>query len=326
MIRHSLELVAAADPGPGGLSGEVIAFANSGRFDSAFYNVADTNYTVGGWDRDPLQEILEFFAPAYPTADRFHYKAAQHAEDFLTVTRDQLVRPMGAPHGKLQPPRMSEVNETLDEIGLTMPVDKREVDEDPQAIEKAMMRLSRIILRAELLFAVGLLKAAATNTDKTWTGASDPDSEVSAEMLDVENTVGLRPSRLGFGSKAWSIRQSAVRAGDKAGNFASANWTTEQVANFVGAQTLAVTEARYRSAVNTLSAAVGDQVIMFQAETGGHKDDPSNIKRFTGTISGQALAVYRQEFARHWEVTLSTKSKTKITSTLGIRKFTVSAS
>lgn len=324
-MKENLDIL-VADLGPGNLAGNVVAMANAGRFDSAFYNEPDTNYTVGGWDRDPLVELLEFYAPAYSTPDRFHYKAATHADFFQRFEGDQDIRPMGGQFGKLDVGKMTDVNETLDEKGIVIPVDKREVDEDPMALEKAMDRGRRILLRTELRRALALLSAAATNAAKTWdtTAGKDPDQDVATDLLTAENASGVRPNRVGYGSTAWSKRQLAFRAQNNAGGYASAAWTPQQVGDFLNVQALGLTEARYRSGASALTAMVANLVFMFFAESGGHKDDPSNIKRFVGNINGQSAAVFRQEFPRHWEVTVAHKSKTKITSTLAIRKQTIS--
>lgn len=311
---------------PGMLGAGLVAMANAGQFDSAFHNVPLTNYTVGGWDRDPLMELLEFYAPAVPVPDSFTYKEASHSEDFLQLSQKDVVRAMGAQFNRVTPARMTDVHEVLDEKGLTISVDKRAIEADPLAEEKATDRVRRILLRTELTAAITLLKAAANNTAKTWdvTAGKDPDTDVSAELLIAENLAGVRPNRIGYGSTAWSKRQLSIRAQNNAGGYASSAWTPAQLSDFLGVNALAFTEARFRDSASTLASFIGDQVIMFQAQSGLGLDDPSTIKRFSGNVAGTAMAVFRQEFARTVEITVAHKSKTKITSTLAVRKFTIS--
>lgn len=317
------DIVPVADPGPGNLQTGVIAMANASRFESAHYNEPLTNYTVGGWDRDPLQELLEFYAPAVPVPDRFHYKEARHKDHFLRLENDEDIRAMGSRFGRLDTGRMTEVDEHLDEKGLTIPVDKRDLEENPMAEEQATDRLRRILLRTDLRRAIALLLAAATNTAKTWGSSADPDNDVLADLLTAENTSGVRPNRVGYGSVAWNKRATSFRVQDKAGSFASSTWTPAQLSDFLMVQALAFSEARYRGS-SGLSTFIGDQVLMFMAESGLGAEDPSNIKRFTGNVSGERLAVFRREFERTVEITVAHKSKIRITSTLAIRKFTVS--
>ena len=100
-MNPTLETIHPTDFGAGNVPHDVIAVANAGRFESAFYNEPLTNYKVGGWDRDPLQEALEFLAPAVPVADRFHYKEATHADHFIQLAGDEDVRPMGGDFGRV---------------------------------------------------------------------------------------------------------------------------------------------------------------------------------------------------------------------------------
>lgn len=312
------------DAGPGSLSHGQIAMANASRFDSTFYNEPLTNYTVGGWDRDPLNELSEFYAPEVPVSDRFTYKRASHVDHFLRLKENEDIRAMGADFGKLDTGRMQDVEERLDEKGLVISVDKRDIEENPMAEEQATDRLRKILLRTEFARIIGLINAAAVNADKTWGSSADPDQDVSAELLVAENTSGVRPNRVGYGSTAWSKRQAAFRAQDKAGSFASSSWTPGQLADFLGVELLAFNEARYRATASTLGTFIGNLVFMFLAESGVSKDDPSNIKRFVGNVDGGRIAVYRHELARRVEIAVAHKSKVAITSTLGIRKFTVS--
>lgn len=324
-MTENLDMVAQTFA-PGQVPTGIVAMANARAFESVYYDEPLTNYTVGGWDRDPLQELLEFYAPAVPSPDRFTYKEADHADSFLQVANEEVIRAMGGRFGQLTPARMTEVHEVLDEKGLTIAVDRREIEENPLAEEAATDRIRRILLRTELKMAIELLIAASVNTGKVWNtdAGKDPDMDVSEELLDVENTVGLRPTRVGYGSIAWSKRQLAFRAQNNAGGYASASWSPSQLSDFLGINALAFTESRYRDAANSLATYIGGLVLMFHASSGLTRDDASNIKRFTGKVAGADMAVFRQEFPRTVEITVAHKSKTRITSTLGIRRFTIS--
>lgn len=302
---------------------QVIECSNVSLFESAHYSKDLQQYVVGGWDRDPLQEFLEFFAPAVPVPDRFNYKATQWADYFLRLSGDEDIRPMGSQFGKIDPARRVEIDDRLDEKGLTIAVDKRDMEADPMAREKAVDRVRRILLRTEIRRAIALHIATSVNTAKTWNASADPDQDVADEMLDVENAIGVRPTRVGYGSLAWARRQKSIRGGDKAGNFASAGWTAQQVSDYIGASAMSITEARYRETISALGTVIGNLVFFFNAEGGLGRDDPSNIKRFVGNVAGERVAVYEQDFPRHVELTVAHKSKTRITSTLGMRRLTV---
>ncbi|MEO0510556.1 MAG: hypothetical protein AAF065_11930 [Verrucomicrobiota bacterium] len=302
-----------------------LAQANAARFESSFYNEALTNYGVGGWDNDPLQELLEFYAPAVTVPERFNYKEARHKDHFLIMDDSEVVRAMGGDFKRVDSGRMNEVDDRLDEKGLVGCVDAREIEEDPDAEQKMVDRLIRILLRIEFRDAFNKLDAAATNRAVVYGAATDPDEEVNDDLLLSENGVGVRPNRVGYGSSAWSLRRKAYRAQNNAGGYASSNFTPEDLADYLMVQALAFNEARYRSSGTGLSTFIGSRVLMFNAASGLGKDDPSNIKRFVALTGGQAIMVFVKEFARKKEITVAHKSKNSITSTLGIRKQTAAA-
>ena len=71
---------------------------------------------------------------------------------------------------------------------------------------------------------------------------------------------------------------------------------------------------------------VSNLVLMFFAVSGAGVEDPSNIKRFTSmTDSGGPYRVYVQQVtSKLVDITVEHYELIKITSTLGIRQFTVS--
>jgi len=325
-MKDNLDLILPeCRPGDGQIGQVYAAMANASRFESAFSSEPLANYAVGGWDSDPLQELLEFLSPAVTVPERFNYKTAQHADYFQRLEGDEDIRAMGGDFGRLDTGRQDEVNEQLDEKGLVIVVDAREIEADPDAEEKAVDRLRRILFRTEIRRAFGLLDAAATNEAKVYATATDPDQFVSDTLLTAENTSGVRPTNVIYGSAAWALRQKAYRAQNNAGGYASAKMTPDELADFLMVNALAYRESRYRGS-SGLATFLGSKVLMYNAASGVSKDDPSNIKRFVALTGGQSVMVYRQEFARKVEITLAHKSKIKITSTLGIRKHTVSAS
>ncbi|MGZ0657093.1 hypothetical protein ACWPKS_15930 [Coraliomargarita sp. W4R72] len=309
-----------------GVAGQVYqAMANASRFDSAFYNEALHNYAVGGWDTDPLQELLEFLAPGVTTPEMFTYKAGNHADYFQRLEGDEDVRPLGGDFGRLDGAKMEDVSERLDEKGLVIVVDRREIEADPDAEEKAIDRVRRILLRTEIRRAFGLLDAASTNAGRIYSSTTDPDQFVSSDLLTSRETSGVDMNNVFYGSTAWQLRQQAYRAQNNAGGYASAAMNPQQLADFLGVNALAFRESLYRGS-SGLSPYLGSKVLMFNAASGLGKDDPSNIKRFKALTDGADVMVYRQEFARKVEITVAHKSKIKITSTLGLRKQTVTAS
>ena len=87
-----------------------------------------------------------------------------------------------------------------------------------------------------------------------------------------------------------------------------------------------VSKERFSTAGAALSEIVSNLVQMFFAISGADVEDPSNIKRFVSmTDSGGPLRVYVQQVtSKLVDITVEHYELMKITSTLGIRQFTVS--
>ncbi len=104
--------------------------------------------------------------------------------------------------------------------------------------------------------------------------------------------------------------------------------THDQVGGFLSAD-VRVSKARYTTAAATKGQIVGNKVLMFAAEAGVDTEDFSNIKRFVTNGSaeegGGKYQVYSARIsAKRHVIAVGFYSLLKITSTLGIRQFTIS--
>ena len=121
----------------------------------------------------------------------------------------------------------------------------------------------------------------------------------------------------------------AHRAQNSAGGFSSSALTPEALAGLLQVDEVNVTSARYTSSSTARTQIVANLVLMFLAESGADTEDPSNIKRFVSMGSndqgGGQFQIYSQRVsAKRHNIAVGHYELTKITSTLGIRKFTVS--
>ncbi|MBQ3808544.1 MAG: hypothetical protein II840_11375, partial [Kiritimatiellae bacterium] len=85
-----------------------------------------------------------------------------------------------------------------------------------------------------------------------------------------------------------------------------------------------VCNERYQTKTGKQTLLSNNLVLLFNAQTSGIKDDPSNIKRFVTKVNGQDFAVFREEKAAYLDITVAHQSLIAITSSLGIGKITVS--
>lgn len=308
------------------LAHETIALANDARFNEAYFSRPLTTFAVGYRDTADLEGDLEFIAPRVAVNRRFDYEVWSNAEEFFSETTDDLRSIRG--DFKQVEYTSTKVSAKTENRGLTIRVDLDEVAEKNGWEERYTSKLIRRLRRNALRRASALLIAAATNTAKTWdtTTGKDPDQDVLGELVTATDSSGVRPNRVFYGETAWSKRILAHRAQNNAGGYASAASAEGAVAQFLGVDGVRYSRARYQSSSSAKTQIVANQVLMYQAMSGADVEDTSNIKRFVSpTASGGDIRVYTQQVSsKIYEITVEHYELLKITSTLGIRRFTIS--
>lgn len=301
---------------------------NSSLLTQGYYSEPLTTYATGWTDDADLDAALQFFAPEVPVARRFEYHAFDNPEEFLSETDD--LRPIRGDFKTVEYTG-TKVDAHTDNRGLQIVVDLDEVGDFPNWREHYTQKLIRRIKRNSLRRSIALLSAAGVNTAKTWdvTAGKDPDLDVIQELIAAANISGVRPNRVGYGDTAFSKRLLAHRAQESAGGFGSAALTPEQIAAFLQVDQVLVSKSRYTSGAATKAEMLGNLVLMFDAKDDADREDPSNIKRFVTMGSadqgGGRYQVYEQQLGpKLFIIAVGHYELTKITSTLGIRKFTVS--
>jgi hypothetical protein len=289
------------------------------------YREALTTYAVGYPGVD-FSADLEALAPAVQVANRFDYKAWDNAEVFYSELSDDLRSPGG--DFKSVEYTNEEISAKTANRGLMVCVDRDQVKGMPNWEQQyTRMLLTRLRLN-QLRRAITLLSAAATNADKTWdtSAGKDPDQDVMTDIVTAHTAAGVRPNRVAYGPTAWSKRVLAHRAQNTAGGFASAGMTAQQVAQFLGVEQALICEARYSTSSSAKSAVLANLVLMYNALSGATVEDPSNIKRFWSPCdNGLELMVHQWEIGpKKMCIAVELYELMKITSTLGIRKQTIS--
>lgn len=311
-----------------------IYLANESVFTQEYFNQPLTTYATGWRDPNNIEQTLEFFAPATPSARRFTYKSWTNIEEFLSEGTNDDLRAIGGEFPTVTFTG-SEIQGRTDNRGLRIRVDLDEVADPTSALAGGMPayqarvveKLIRRCRRNSLRRAIALLSAAAVNTAKTWdaTAGKDPDNDVLTELVTATSQGGIRPNRVGWGDTCWAKRVLSHRAQNTAGGYASAGLTPEQVGMFLNVEPF-ISRERFSSAGAALAEVVANLILMFYATSGADIEDPSNIKRFvSATDSGGPFRVYVQPVtSKLVDITVEYYEKITITSTLGIRQFTVS--
>ncbi len=315
--------------GPDGMS--EIYLANESVFTQQYFDEPLTTYAVGWKDPNNIDATLEFFAPSTPASRRFTYKEWTNIEEFLSEGTNDDLRAIGAEFPTVKFTG-KETHARTENRGLRIRVDLDEVASPDSPLaggiaayqQRAVAKIMRRLARNSVRRAVSLLSAASVNTAKTWdvTAGKDPDQDVRTEIVTVGTSAsGIRPNRVGYGDTSWVKRLLSHRAQNIAGGYASAGLTMEQVAAFLGVDTVYVSKERFSLLGGALTEIVNNLVLMFYAA-----EDPSNVKRFVSpTDAGGPIRVYVQQVtSKLVDITVEKYELIKITSTLGIRQFTVS--
>lgn len=308
--------------GPG-----VIALANDTRFAESYFNRPVTTYALGRWDKVvDINAELEFFAPPTQVPRRFTYAEFVNAEDFLSENVDDQ-RAIGGDFKRVEYTSKKTTGQT-DNRGLTIRIDLDEIAEKVDWETVAVDRLIRRLKRNKLRRAIALLSAAATNTAKTWdtTAGKDPDQDVQTDLLAGAALVGLKPNCVGYGETAWDKRRISHRAQLSAGGFASSKMTPDEVGTSLMVDKVMVSRARFSSTATARTEIVSNLVLEFLGYDAGSIDDPSSIKGFWSPVDGGGpVRVFTQQVsAKLYDVTVEHYELTKMTSTLGVRKLTIS--
>lgn len=302
-----------------------ICAVNDSMLVQSYFSEGLTNYAVG-WAAEPgLEQALEFVAPMVPVSRRFEYAYASNIEGFFSELLDD-ERPMRGDFKNVEYTEGKTLGKTVNR-GLMLTVDMDEVADKKNWQKVAVAKLLARLRRNSLRRATALISAAAVNTAKTWdaTAGKDPDQDVITELTAGGDLSGVNANRVLYGQTAWNKRGLSHRAQNTAGGFASAQLTPDQLAGVLGVDGVFVAQNRYQSSATAKSQIVGAKVIMFMAQQGASEEDPSNIKRFVSPCEGGGYyKVYVWQIgAKTWGVAVEHYESTMITSTLGIRQFTI---
>jgi hypothetical protein len=300
-----------------------ISEANASLFDQAYLSEPLTNYAVANLDTADLDKLIEFYAPAVPAGMRFEYKDFGGLQDFGTDADD--LRPIGGDFKGIKTDGTT-VSSKLANRGLQESVDEDEVQDDPMWEERVTGRLLRRVKRNILLRAITLLGAAATNVARTWdaTAGKDADGDILADLILGGDGAGANPNRVGYGLTAWQKRVTSLRAQTAPALANNSSMTPDELGAWLGVEELVVNKARYLSG-SSLAQASSNLVLSFNAQSGLGAEDPSNIKRFIRPLGAGNFRVFKfQVGPKKWIIVVEYYEKQVITSTLGIRKSTIS--
>lgn len=311
-----------ADQGIGQNPSGIICAANEARFTSSHYSEPLTAYTVGWRDPENLDQLLDSLFPSVPVGRRFEFKSADNAEAFLSESDD--IRAIGANFKRVEF-KGSSVNQKTHNKGLTIRVDHDDEIGDGWRESYVQMLMQRL-LRNDLRRGIALIDAAATNVAVVFSTATNPDGLSRVALKAGADASGLRPNIALYGEAAWDLRLDAYEAADTPYAGRAAAMSKAELAGKLMVDLVEVLKARYQSGAAAKSNVLGSVIYYYLALQGVGKDDPTNVKRFLTPARGGKWGVYIVEHEKYTDISVEHYSNIVITSTLGIRKNTVTAS
>lgn len=263
--------------------------------------------------RANFSQFVEY--PVYNFAD---------AQLILDNTTDD-VRAIGADYPTLRNPTKALTTQKLPTRGLAIEVDEDEEQLDPDWQQQKVKFLIDILSRTSLRRTIVLAIAGASNVAKTWdtTAGKDPDLDILNELEGQS----LRANRILFGPAAATKRKIAHRAQNTAGGFASAGLSDEELASFLGLDSVITARPKYTTGASAATNLMGSYALLFSAQDAMTRMDFSNLKTFWApTKTGQPRQVFvRQVGDKRWRIAVDAGRRLEaVTSTIGLETITVS--
>lgn len=301
--KFDLEAPLGKDLGPGMNPSGIICAANEARFTSGHYSEQLTGFTVGWKDPENIDLLLQRLFPEVPVGRRFDFKKAENAQAFLSETDD--IRPIGSPFKRVEYTGTSASSKTHNR-GLTLAVDHDDCDDLEAEVARTVERLMQRIKRNSLRRGVALLDSADHAGGNTaFTAATNPDGLLRAMGKTSADATGIYPNVYAIGELAWHYRLDAYEAPTRVNGQNRANYTKEQLAQYLGADVVEVVKARYQSTATVKAAVLSARIYAYLAVQGAGKDDPSAVKRFVSSArGGQKYGVYRVDHEKCTDVSV----------------------
>ncbi|MBO7686493.1 MAG: hypothetical protein J6V72_08920 [Kiritimatiellae bacterium] len=305
----------------------VAALANESLFNNVFFSQPLTDFAVGYSNQEEaLQEMLDYLAPAVRAPRKFQYRVMNNKAAFEAVADGSDERALFGEF-KVVTTHDGIVDDHTISKGLTTIIDKDELEDDPNVLEKRTAWLKQLQLRGDLLRTVALLNSLATNTAKTWSGSSGaPDMDLRAAIKASRESMGLQPNRVLYGGGAWDARLQLLDKQNTAGAFAGMMRLENELARFARVRDIRVNDLVYSVCSGKQEIVTDSKVYIFSAYNEISTVDASNVKRFWSPVQGGGeWAVYVDDTAAEIiKLTVHHKNKIVSPNTLGVRTLTIS--
>ena len=295
-----------------------IALANETRFNAAFFSEPLTEYASGWREPNDLEELLDFVAPPVQVGRRFEYKRADNAEAFLLDVDDY--RAIGGDFKRVEY-RGSSVNEKTLNRGLTIRVDLDAHAGLARTTTRLLQRLrTQARGRSPRQQRHKRPRPGTPPLERIRIRTSSPNSSLRTTVLafaPIESCSATSPG---------TSVSSHIAPNPVPGGFASAAFSLDELASHLLVDGVRISRERYQSSAAAKSKITPDVVLLFFGMDRASTEDPTSAKRFWSPIDGGGkFRVYEQQVsAKLVDITVEYYSNVILTSSVGLRKLTIS--
>jgi len=308
-------------------NGDVFEAANDGNLAAGVLALHQplTQFTTGVQDRENLLEILNRVAPLCPAGGLyFDYLNETESEEFQKRTLQSIERPV---HGEFPMRKVTGqmVSGKCKNYGLVTYLDRDQGGLLP-AMQQAQVASTRnIILRSLLADAFQQIDDnASADSSSNWNDSTaNPDGDARAMVKASGDARGEEPNVVVFGNGSWHYRLDSYEKPSRTNAGNHADWLPERLAQYLGVDDVILSKTRYRSSASATSGIVGAKVYTYSARPGLMPSDSSNLKRFQYVGDGGEFRVFIEVGSHRVKIIVDCQAVNKITSTVGIRKRTI---
>lgn len=285
-----------------------------------------TEMAVARSIKSNLAEARRMLAPDAPviggegqTAYTYRYFPA--GEDFRTVKYDAMKRAGGGDF-----PEVADRSELrsgiLHQIGLSISLEKSQIQRIPGLRERATKKLVDIIERATLIKTLEIWESFADDTTISLATEKNPDGKLRELLRLAGDKSGVRPNAMLYGPAAWDLRTTKYETAELSTGALRAAETTDALGNRLNVRIL-VPDGRQAGVAGSFPVIGANKIYAGYSLDGLSTEDPSTMKTMR---DGAGIQIYESTHSQGQKViiTASVWQDLRITSAAGAIAVTVS--
>ncbi len=266
-----------------------VCLANDSLIEQATYREEVTTFGIGYADplRNQLASLRDFIAPRRTSGRNAVITSYDEDEPFKVVDYKKVKRNPGVEFAEVKQRTSTKGTRLIPNRGLTVRLDRDQLKDKPMWQEMHTSWLIDMLIRASIIEAITLLRAAAVSDTFLWNVDANPDLDLKNVAVNIlAPAVGFKPNRALFGEEATLLRQIAYESQDNAGaTIRAAMMNDQQLAAALGMDAVRTNAERYNNASGVKQTFLGSRVLLFTGVDAETPEDGSNIVRHVAAAS-----------------------------------------